>query len=109
MQYRTGDWVQIKSAKEILETLDARGEVDGMPFMPEMLRFCGMRLRVGSVAHKTCDVAYKTGGRRVRNALHLEGNRCDGSRHGGCQAGCLLFWKTDWIQPAEESAPVTSV
>ena len=41
MQYRTGDWVQIKSAKEILATLDARGEVDGMPFMPEMLRSVG--------------------------------------------------------------------
>src|SRR6185295_20410431 len=54
MQYRTGDWVQIKSAKEILATLDARGEVDGMPFMPEMLRFGGLRMRVGAVAHKTC-------------------------------------------------------
>ena len=68
-----------------------------MPFMPEMLKFCGKKFRVGAVAHKTCDVANKTGGRRVRNAVHL-GIRCDGSSHGGCQAGCLLFWKTDWIK-----------
>ena len=66
-------------------------------------------MRVGAVAHKTCDVAYKTGGRRVHNALHLEGSRCDGSQHGGCQAGCLLFWKTDWIRQVEEGAPATSL
>ena len=58
------------------------------------------KFRVGAVAHKTCDVANKTGGRHVRNAVHLEGIRCDGSAHGGCQAGCLLFWKTDWVRPA---------
>ncbi len=97
--------MEVKSAQEILATLDTRAEVDGMPFMPEMLQFCGMKLRVAAIAHKTCDVANKTGGRRVRNALHLEGTRCDGSAHGGCQAGCLLFWKTDWVRPANRAGP----
>jgi hypothetical protein len=100
MKYRAGDWVEVRSEREILATLDSKGEIDGMPFMPEMLQFCGRRLRVGAVAHKTCDTANKTGGRRVPNTLHLEGVRCDGTAHGGCQAGCLLFWKTDWVVPA---------
>jgi hypothetical protein len=30
--------------------------------------------------------------------VHLEGLRCDGGGHGGCEAGCLLFWKEEWIQ-----------
>jgi len=31
------------------------------------------------------------------NAVHLEGARCDGEDHGGCQAGCLIFWKEAWL------------
>ena len=38
-------------------------------------------------------------GRRVADAVHLD-TRCDGAAHGGCQAGCLLFWKLAWLRPA---------
>jgi hypothetical protein len=31
-------------------------------------------------------------------AVHLEGLRCDGQGHGGCQALCLLFWKEAWLK-----------
>ena len=34
----------------------------------------------------------------MSNAVHLEGLRCDGSAHDGCQAGCLLFWKEAWLE-----------
>ena len=44
-------------------TLDARAELDGMPFMPEMVKFSGRRFRISAVAHKTCDTVNKTGGR----------------------------------------------
>jgi hypothetical protein len=75
-----------------------------MPFMPEMLRFCGRRLRISARAHKTCDTVNKTGGVKVvKGAVHLEDARCDGSAHGGCQAACLLFWKEAWLRPV--SAP----
>jgi hypothetical protein len=30
--------------------------------------------------------------------VHLEGLRCDGQGHGGCQAGCLLYWKEAWLE-----------
>ena len=33
----------------------------------------------------------------MRDAVHLEVSRCDGSDHGGCEAGCTLFWKTAWL------------
>jgi hypothetical protein len=81
---RAGDWVVVRSAEEILSTLDANGRLDKLPFQPEMLAFCGQRLRVAKSAHKTCDNIEKTGGRRMLNAVHLEKARCDGAGHGGC-------------------------
>jgi hypothetical protein len=98
-----GDWVEIRSKDEILRTLDGNGRLDGMPFMTEMLRFCGKRFQVYKRAHKTCDTVFPVRGRRVDRAVHLE-TRCDGSAHGGCQAGCLIFWKEAWLKPVEEGS-----
>jgi hypothetical protein len=100
-RYRAGDWVQIRSKEEILRTLDERGALDNLPFMPEMLALCGQRFRVFASAHKTCDTVKYTGARRLRNAVHLDGVRCDGSGHDGCQARCLIFWKEEWLLPVQ--------
>lgn len=105
-----GDWVEIRSPGEILATLDGAGDNARMPFMPEMLKFAGQRFQVTASAHKTCDTARRTGGRKLRDAVHLADLRCDGSAHGGCQAECLLFWKSGWLKPATGpgSAPASS-
>jgi hypothetical protein len=95
--------VEIRSAAEVAATLGPDGSLDALPFMPEMLRHCGERVRVFKRAHKTCDTINQTGNRRMDRTVHLEGLRCDGSAHGGCQAGCLLFWKEEWLRPV--SAP----
>jgi hypothetical protein len=95
---RVGEWVEVRQKEEILRTLDSKGQVDGMPFMPEMFAFCGKRFQVYKRAHKTCDTVFPVRGRRVADAVHLD-IRCDGSAHGGCQASCLLFWKMDWLKP----------
>jgi hypothetical protein len=100
---RVGDWVEVRSKEEILHTLDSNGQLDGMPFMPEMFAFCGKRFRIYKSAHKTCDTVFPTRGRRVSQAVHLE-TRCDGSAHGGCQAGCLIFWKEAWLKPVKSAA-----
>jgi hypothetical protein len=106
---KAGDWVEVKSAGEILATLDARAQLEGMPFMPEMLRFCGQRFQVGKRAHKTCDTVDYVGGRRLLGTVHLDGLRCTGQAHGGCQALCLLFWKEAWLRkvdgPGERARP----
>jgi len=93
-----GDWVEVRSKEEILRTLDGNGQLDGMPFMPEMFAFCGKRFQVYKSAHKTCDTVFPVRGRRVDRAVHLD-TRCDGSAHGGCQAGCMIFWKQAWLKP----------
>ncbi|MGW6500981.1 hypothetical protein [Nonomuraea angiospora] len=95
---KVGDVVEVLSAEEILATLDAKGELDSLPFMPEMLRYCGQRLTVHKVANKLCDTMTRTGMRRMEDAVHLTGSRCDGSAHGGCQTACLLYWKTAWLK-----------
>jgi hypothetical protein len=97
---KAGDWVEVRSKQEILRTLDGQGELDGMPFMPEMFAFCGKRFQVYKRAHKTCDTVFPVRGRWVAQAVHLN-TRCDGGAHDGCQAGCLLFWKTAWLKPVD--------
>ena len=102
--WRVGDWVEVRSKVEILQTLDADGRLEGMPFMPEMLAFCGRRFQVYKRAHKTCDTVFPVRGRRVSRAVHLD-TRCDGSAHGGCQASCVFFWKDAWLKPAAGASP----
>lgn len=105
---KAGEWVEVRSHAEILATLDGRASLEDMPFMPEMLQYCGRRFRVFKRAHKTCDTAEKTGGRRVASAVHLQDLRCDGSAHGGCEAGCMIFWKEAWLKrspPGDAPSP----
>ncbi len=72
--------------------------------MPEMLHYCGKRFRVYKRADKTCQYIVGWSIRRVENAVHLEGVRCDGTDHGGCEAGCLIFWKETWLKRVEHNA-----
>jgi hypothetical protein len=101
MKLRVGDWVEVRSKEEILKTLDKRGRMEGLPFMPQMFEYCGQRFRVFKRAHKTCDFVYGTGGRRLPNGIHLE-TRCDGKAYGGCQNACLHFWKEAWLKQVDE-------
>ena len=93
---RRGDAVTVRSLDEILATLDGHSKLDGLPFMPEMTRFCGKTFRVYRRAEKTCVEGF--GMRSMSDAVFLEGLRCDGSAHGGCQRGCLFFWKKAWLR-----------
>jgi len=104
LKLRAGEWVVVRSKQEILATLDENARFDSLPFQPEMSALCGRRLRVAKVAHKTCDTIRKTGGRRMLDAVHLEGGRCDGSLHGGCQADCVFFWKEAWLKRADDDS-----
>jgi hypothetical protein len=99
-----GEWVEVRSREEILQTLDKNGRLEEMPFMPEMFSFCGKRFRVFKRAHKTCDTVNDYKGRKMNSAVHLEGIRCNGSAHGGCEAACLIFWKEAWLKRASDSS-----
>src|SRR5262245_402561 len=108
---RVGDVVHVKSREEILATLDETGALDKLPFMPEMLAFCGRQFVVTRRADKSCDTVSASDKRlrRLVNTVHLNDTRCDGAAHGGCQAQCTLFWKEAWLRRAEQpaTAPAT--
>lgn len=89
-KFRVGDLVEVRSAEEILLSLDGRGALGRLPFMPEMLQFCGRRFTVVKRAEKACTSADGVMW-QVQGAVHLDNARCDGSAHGGCEAGCLLL------------------
>lgn len=73
--------------------------MENLPFMPEMLQYCGERFLVYKRADKTCDtITGQYYSRRMHDAVHLADLRCDGSAHGGCDTTCLLFWKEAWLR-----------
>jgi hypothetical protein len=107
---RRDDLVEVRSPAEILVTLDERGALDALPFMPEMAVFCGRRFVVDRRAEKVCDTIRYSGSRRPPHTVLLADLRCDGSAHGGCQARCRFLWKEAWLRKvAPDAAPSTPV
>ena len=93
-----GDLVVVRPLEEILATLDEKGTLGKLPFMPEMREFCGQQFRVSRRAFKTCvDDAEM---RQIDDTVFLEDVRCGGEAHGGCDKACLIFWKEAWLRPA---------
>jgi hypothetical protein len=104
-ELRRGDLVEVQGPAAILATLDERGALEELPFMPEMAAFCGRRFVVDRRAERVCDTVHYTGSRRPPRTVLLAGLRCDGSGHGGCQAECRLFWKEAWLRRVAPEAP----
>jgi hypothetical protein len=102
-QLRNGDVVEVRPAAEILATLDDRGELEGLPFMEEMIAYCGRRFAVAARAEKICDtITWNHTSRRMVDTVLLDEERCDGSGHGGCQAECRLYWKEAWLSRVDD-------
>ena len=99
-----GDLVEVRSLEEIESTLDESGSLEGLPFMPEMGRFCGRRIRVFRCVDKILDFGRSWRLRRLEDTVLLAGLRCDGGAHGGCQASCSLLWKTAWLKPVRDES-----
>ena len=97
-ELQRGDRVEVKDPASILATLDERGALEGLPFMPEMAGFCGRRFEVDRRADRVCDTVHYTGTRRPPRSVFLAELRCDGSAHGGCQAECRFIWKEGWLR-----------
>ena len=104
-----GDLVEVKTAKEILMTLDAEGAADHLPFMPEMVEFCGQRFRVSRRAGRLCYSGPQSG-RAMRefktdDVVLLDDVRCSGAAHDGCQKACMIFWREAWLRKSTPAAP----
>jgi hypothetical protein len=102
-RFRSGEWVEIRSEAEIRATLDAEGNLDGLPFMPEQVKYCGRKYRIFRRADRVfLDYHYYVV--RLKSTVLLDDLRCDGSAHGGCQMKCMMFWKEAWLRPTTPPA-----
>ncbi len=103
---RPGDVVEVKCPDEILNTLDHEGTVDMLPFMPEMVEFCGKRFKVSQKMLKTCCFGTRSTMRRFRqnDVVLLDGLRCSGTAHDGCQKACTIFWREPWLRKVDISS-----
>lgn len=100
---RPGDFVEVLSPGEILQTLDADGTLHKLPFMPEMVEYCGRTFRVSKRVVKTCYYGTSSGMRKFpqEDVVLLEGLRCSGADHDGCQKECTIFWRESWLRKVE--------
>ena len=105
VHFRHGDLVEVLPFADIRATLDAQGRDEGLPFMPEMIPYCGHRFQVYRRADKTFLDRHNTAV-RLKNMVFLKDVRCDGQAHGGCQMGCLMFWHEAWLRPANDERAI---
>jgi hypothetical protein len=98
LNLKLGDWVEVKSAKEIFATLDAGGKLKGLRFTPEMAKFCGKKYRVYKLLKKI--ILEATGElRKIKTpTVLLEDVFCDGSAHADCDRSCFCFWREQWLK-----------
>jgi hypothetical protein len=95
---RSGELVEVKSAREISLTLDRRGRNRGLEFTASMLPFCGKKLRVRSRVER---MILETSGemREISNTVILEGVTCDGHTIlGGCSRHVFHLWREAWLR-----------
>jgi hypothetical protein len=99
LRLRPGDLIEVRAPEEILQTLDAEGTLDQLPFMPEMLGFCGRRFHVSKRVVVTCASGMSSPrGFKIDDVVTLDDVRCSGDAHDGCQKACMVFWREVWLR-----------
>jgi hypothetical protein len=98
LNLQPGEWVEVRSVKEIFTTLDKEGKLRGLRFTREMAKYCGKRFKVYKRLEKL--ILETTGElRTIRTpTVLLEGVFCDGKFHGGCDRSCFIFWREAWLK-----------
>lgn len=102
-KFARGQWVRVKPWEQIQQTLDRNGSLQGLPFMPEMAKLCGMRFRIVRFANQVCANVGTVKIRKLADVVVLKVDRCDGQFHGGCEMGCDLLWKTQWLNADDQT------
>src|SRR5436309_1215965 len=110
LNLRPGDVGEVKSPAEILHTLDSDGTLDRLPFMPEMVDYCGKKFQVSKRVVKTCYYGATSGMRKfpAEDVVLLDGLRCSGASHDGCQKACTIFWREAWLRKVETPGSATT-
>ena len=94
-----GEWVQVKSEREIKQLVDNDWRTRGLEFVPEMREYYGRRLRVMKRVARICVEDAEGHVREVRSlksTVLLEGALCKGAGI-GCDRSCHYFWREVWL------------
>jgi hypothetical protein len=103
---KPGDRVRVKSHEEILATLDADRQFQGLSYTPAMKRYCGGVYVVFKRVDRVFDERrWKLS--KIRNVVLLEGVYCDGAggpgkEWDGCDRSCFIWWKEGWLERETE-------
>ena len=91
-----GDWVQVKSEKAIMATLDKAGRNRGMQFAPEMLEHCGKKYQV---LHRVEKIILERSGmmQPLKDTVILKNVGCGGACRKGCPRNTYPFWREAWL------------
>jgi hypothetical protein len=102
---QAGDWVRVRSLKDIQNTLNHWRQLKGCSFMPEMAEYCGMTQRVLKPMKKFVDERDL----RVKSSngiILLEGVMCRGTADfGSCDRSCFFFWREEWLEKIGDKKP----
>ncbi len=102
-RYHIGDIVRVAAREEILKTVDGEWQADGCVLMDQMLRFCGVELKVLKVVEHVFNERQMTMYRTKWPFYILESALCDGnvpSFPQRCDRTCNLLWHENWLEKA---------
>ena len=104
LNLQRGEWVRVKSMREIEGTLTRHGSNRGLHFDVEMVPFCG---RVLQVRGRVSQIIEEHTGRMLRfrnECIKLEDAVCSGERSTGrffCPKKIYPYWREAWLQRAD--------
>lgn len=99
-----GDFVQVKSRKEVQATLDRWNRLDRCGFMEEMWPYCGTQQQVLKRVRQFMDERdYHI--KRGKNLVILKDVCCSGTiDYGPCDRNCYFFWREEWLVKLEKGS-----
>ena len=98
----SGDWVRVRSLKEIESTLDKDSQVRGCKFMPEMSKYCSTLKRILKPLNRFVDERdFRV--KKTSGIFILEGVMCQGvADFGSCDRACFYLWREEWLEKVKK-------
>jgi hypothetical protein len=96
-----GEYVQVKSLEEILQTLDVNFKNKGLMFTKELIPYCGVTSKVKKIVNKTINEVDGEMLYSSRGSVILEDVICTGflsDKRYFCPRSCYPYWREIWLK-----------
>jgi hypothetical protein len=97
--FTAGEWVRVRDADAVRQTLDARSRLRGLEFGEQQWFSCGHTFLVSKVVRRIID----DGGsmRAVSGTVLLDDVHCGGEHDAlGCARRCPMMYRDEWLEAA---------